>query len=138
MLADRFDRLAQIADLHAALEAASEALAITPEGHPNERAILHNLATLYADLFRRLGDIRHLEAAVEAANEAVAVTPSDHRLRAAMLQTLANVQSQRFGRLSRSHFRITEVEEVLVAAVDAVRGLEARRRSRGHWSWPSR
>jgi hypothetical protein len=52
---DRFERLGAMADLEAAIAAAQEALALTPDDHPKKRHRMNSLAGKLWARFGRLG-----------------------------------------------------------------------------------
>ncbi len=99
MLSYRFGRLGKIADLEAAIEAAQDAIALTPDGHPDRPMNLNTLATILWDRFGQMGKTDDLKTAIEAAQDAVASTPDEHPHKPAMLNNLAIVLSDQFGRL---------------------------------------
>ncbi|KAJ6607272.1 hypothetical protein B0H10DRAFT_1761368, partial [Mycena sp. CBHHK59/15] len=88
-----------------ALQNDQEALALTPEGHPDRAARLQSLAVSFTDRYQRLGYLTNLEAALQNNQEALALTPEGHPDRAGRLQNLAvsftdRYQCQRFGDLA--------------------------------------
>ncbi|KAJ6538403.1 CHAT domain-containing protein, partial [Mycena sp. CBHHK59/15] len=73
----QISRLGDLTDLEAALQNKQEALALTPEGHPDRAGRLQSLAR-----YQRLGDLTDLEAALQNKQEALALTPEGHPDRA--------------------------------------------------------
>jgi hypothetical protein len=91
--------LGDLTDLEAALQNFQEALALTPEGHPDRAGHLQSLAVSFTDRYRRLGDLTNLKAALQNFQEALALTPEGHPDRAGRLQNLALSFTDRYQRL---------------------------------------
>ncbi|KAJ6549662.1 CHAT domain-containing protein [Mycena sp. CBHHK59/15] len=95
----RYRRWGDLTDLEAALQNNQEALALTPEGHPDRAGCLQSLAVSFTDRYQRLGDLTDLEAALQNDQEALALTPEGHPDRAQRLQSLAVSFTDRYQRL---------------------------------------
>jgi Tfp pilus assembly protein PilF len=65
-------------DLNRAVEAADEAVKITPSNHPDRAGYLNNFGNWLGRLFERTRAMDDLNRAVEAIDKAVKITPSDH------------------------------------------------------------
>ncbi|KAJ6586248.1 hypothetical protein B0H10DRAFT_1722727, partial [Mycena sp. CBHHK59/15] len=82
-----YQRLGDLTDLETALQNNQEAVALTPEGHPDRAGHLQSLAVSFTHRYRRLGDLADLEDALQNNQEAVALTPEGHPDRAQCLQS---------------------------------------------------
>ncbi|KAJ6575688.1 CHAT domain-containing protein [Mycena vulgaris] len=112
---DRYQRLGDLSDLEAALQANQEAVGLTPEGHPERPGRLRGLAVSFIDRYRRLGDLSDLEAALQANQEAVGLTPEGHPERPGRLQGLAVSFKDRYQRLGD----LSDLEAALQANQEA-------------------
>ncbi|KAF8748059.1 TPR-like protein [Rhizoctonia solani] len=75
---DRYRRLGEAADLDRSLEHFSQALALTPDGHPDLPRRHADLGVSYTDRYRRLGEAADLDKSLEHDSQALALTPDDH------------------------------------------------------------
>jgi tetratricopeptide (TPR) repeat protein len=73
-----------------AIEAAEDALQLTPKDHIDRAGRLNNLGNSLEDRFLQTGDIGDLEAAIKCQQEAVELTSPDYPDRAIYLGNLAN------------------------------------------------
>ncbi|KZP07446.1 hypothetical protein FIBSPDRAFT_841261, partial [Athelia psychrophila] len=76
-----------------------QALALTPDGHPNKPARLSNLASSYLTRFERLGDLADLQNLILSYQQAVALTPDGHPDKPGRLSYLADGHLACFERL---------------------------------------
>ncbi|KAF8127523.1 CHAT domain-containing protein, partial [Mycena galopus ATCC 62051] len=86
---DRYQRVGDLKDLEAALQASQEAVDLTPSEDPEKPEQLHGLAILLAERCQRLGDLKDLEAALQRKQEAADLTPLGHPDRPGQLKSLA-------------------------------------------------
>jgi len=77
-LLERATQTREPADLDAAVEALSTAVADTEPDHHHYAFMLYNLGGALLARFRQTGSSTDLEAAIEALNEAVGAMPADH------------------------------------------------------------
>ncbi|KAF8752092.1 hypothetical protein RHS01_07773 [Rhizoctonia solani] len=75
---DRYRRLGEAADLDRSLEHFSQALALTPDGHPDLPRRHADLGVSYSDRYRRLGEAADLDRSLEHRSRALALTPDGH------------------------------------------------------------
>ncbi|KAJ7843698.1 caspase domain-containing protein, partial [Mycena leptocephala] len=61
-LTDRYDRLGDLSDLNAVLEAAREAVNMTLSEHPSRARVLQSFTASLADRYRKLGDLADFNA----------------------------------------------------------------------------
>ncbi|KAJ1299264.1 hypothetical protein OPQ81_002701, partial [Rhizoctonia solani] len=96
---NRFGRLGELGDLEKAIEYESQALALTPEDHPDLSRRLTNLAVSLGNRFDHLGELGDLEKAVEYESRALELTPDGHPDLLNQLDNLAMSLINRFDRL---------------------------------------
>ncbi len=65
VLADRYERTGQLADLEAAITSAEQAVRHAPPGDPDRVTYLGNLAVCLSDRYDRLGDLSDLDRALD-------------------------------------------------------------------------
>jgi len=105
-------------DLNQAVDAAGQAVAATPQGHPDRAAILSNIGSQLSRRFGRTGAIDDLNHAVNIASEAVDATPQGHPDQAGRLSNLGNRLGMRFeltGEMEDLH-RAVDVTEMATLA----------------------
>ncbi|KZP20335.1 hypothetical protein FIBSPDRAFT_1044972 [Athelia psychrophila] len=95
----RFERLADLADLENAITMEQQALALTPDGHPDKPARLTALGFSYDTRFERLGDLADIENAITAEMQALALTQDGHPDKPGHLIALGCSYYMRFERL---------------------------------------
>ena len=80
----RFERVGDLADLDAAVEAGRAAVAATPTGHPDQAMYLSNLGDALQTRFERVGEPVDAQTALDAWRKAAAVAtaPVSARIRA--------------------------------------------------------
>src|SRR5205823_6379548 len=81
-----------------AIEALRQAVAATPDYHPNRTMMLANLGVAYLRRFERSGVRADLEQAIEALGQAVAAAPASHADRGMVLPDLGGADRPRLGR----------------------------------------
>ncbi|KAJ7674365.1 CHAT domain-containing protein, partial [Mycena rosella] len=115
-LRKRYLRLGNLTDLQTALQNQQEAVALSPNGHPNHAGRLQQLGVCLSDRYYRLGDLTDLEAALRNIQEAVTLTPEGHPGYAARLQNLGVAFIDRYRRIGD----LTDLEAGLRNARKAV------------------
>ena len=95
-LARRFERIGELDDLEAAIQACREAVDIITPEHPDRAAYLNTLGGALRMRFERTRELADLNAAIRASSEAVDATPDDHPDRAMWLHTLGFALLRRF------------------------------------------
>ncbi|KZP27700.1 hypothetical protein FIBSPDRAFT_1040008 [Athelia psychrophila] len=78
------------------LRAIEQAVALTPDGHPNKPAYLSNLGSGYRTRFERLGDLADLENSIASHQQAGALTPDGHPNKPAYISKLGSGYLTRF------------------------------------------
>ncbi|KAG8796043.1 hypothetical protein FRC12_005833 [Ceratobasidium sp. 428] len=73
-----------------AIECQTQAVALTPDGHPLKPNYLSNLGVAYRTVFRDLGDVEHIRMAIRCLTQAVELTPNDHPNKAHHLSNLGD------------------------------------------------
>ncbi|KAK4148475.1 hypothetical protein C8A00DRAFT_47666 [Chaetomidium leptoderma] len=81
-LESRYERTGAMADLEEAIGVARQAVAATPDDHPNRAVCLNNLGTQLGRRYERTGAMADLEEAIGVARQAVAATPDNYPDRA--------------------------------------------------------
>jgi tetratricopeptide (TPR) repeat protein len=97
-LGTRFEQTGDPADLDAAIDAGSQAVAATRPGDPELAFRLSDLAVALGTRFEHAGDAADLDAAIDAGSQAAAAALPGGPARAWSLATLANSLMDRFGR----------------------------------------
>ena len=95
----RFERLGQLNDLEDAISRQSEAVDLTPDGHPRKPNYLMSLSFSFLTRFERLGQLNDLEDAISRQAEAVDLTPDGSLHKPRYLDNLGNSFRIRFSRL---------------------------------------
>ncbi len=85
-------------DLEEAIDREREALAITPNNHPDRAAMLNNLGKKLASRYEGTGKMEDMEEAIAQARDALAMTPDNHSDRAARLHKLENMIARPYER----------------------------------------
>ena len=75
-----------------------QAVASTPDDHPDRAMYLNNLGIALQSRFERTGSMDDLDRAITTNEQAVASTPDDHPNRAMYLNNLGNALQRRFER----------------------------------------
>lgn len=65
MLGSRYERTEKMEDLEEAIKRAQEAVAATPDDHPNQAPMLNNLGNMLGLRFDRTGKMENLEQAIQ-------------------------------------------------------------------------
>ncbi|KAJ6527602.1 CHAT domain-containing protein [Mycena vulgaris] len=112
----RFQKFGNMQDLDAALHNTHEALALTPEGHPDRGRHLINLGRTLRWRYERTQDLADLEAALQNHKEALALILEGHDDRATALVTLGMALLRRYYRLRD----LKDLETALQNAQEAV------------------
>ncbi len=97
----RYKRLEDTSDLDAALQLWRQAVAGTPQGHPDLPIRLTNLGTGLYERYNRAGRIEDLEKAMEVYREVLEVASPDHPNWPIYLTNLGNVLRYRYNRTGR-------------------------------------
>ncbi|KAF4500099.1 30S ribosomal S17P [Fusarium agapanthi] len=77
-LSARYERTDIVQDLDSAVEAAKEAVKLTPEGHQQYAGYLNNLANSHGKRFQRTNTVDDINCAIEASSRAVKSTSQKH------------------------------------------------------------
>jgi tetratricopeptide (TPR) repeat protein len=72
---------------------------LTPVGHPNRPASLHNLANVLWTRYEQLGDMEDLQSAIRLYHEALSLCPIGHPNRPKSLNNLASALQIRYSQL---------------------------------------
>ncbi|KAG8795335.1 hypothetical protein FRC12_015769 [Ceratobasidium sp. 428] len=87
----------------------TQAVALTPDNHPDLSGRLSNLGSTHYALFDRLGKLEHIPLAVNCMTQAVALTPDRHPDLPSRLSNLGNTYealSDRLGKLEYLHLAV--------------------------------
>ena len=95
-LQSRFERTGSMDDLNRAITTNEQAVASTPEDHPNRACNLNDLGNALQSRFERTGSMDDLNRAITTNEQAVASTPEDHPNHGVMLSNLGNALQRRF------------------------------------------
>lgn len=95
-LRDRFERTGSLHDLNEALEAANDAVQMSPENHPGRAQRLSIFAIVLFSRFRRTGSTEDLNSAVTAIQNAIELTPTYCPARLQCLSILGVALRRRF------------------------------------------
>ncbi|CUS12371.1 unnamed protein product, partial [Tuber aestivum] len=118
MLSAMFERIGDLGDLQKSIKHNEEALAATPQDHPNRAERHDNLAVGIWRRFERIGDLCDLQNAIEHGEKALAATPQDHPGRADRHNNLAVsflARFERAGDLGDLQKAINHSEEALAS-----------------------
>ncbi|QRW07774.1 CHAT domain protein [Ceratobasidium sp. AG-Ba] len=77
----------------------SQAVILTPDGHPDKPGRLNNLGNSWLSRFERLGELSDLDHAIDCQSHAVILAPDGHPDKPACLNNLGISWSRRFKRL---------------------------------------
>ena len=94
----RFERTGSMDDLDRAIRTNEQAVASTPDDHPNRGMYLNNLGNALQSRFERTGSMDDLDRAITTNEQAVASTPDDHPNRGMYLNNLGSALQRRFER----------------------------------------
>jgi hypothetical protein len=84
--------------LERAIAVKEEAVALTPQGHPDRPSRLNNLGNAYQRAYERSGEDGQLQRAIEHYEKAVALTPKGHPDRPSYLNNLGNAYQSAYER----------------------------------------
>ncbi|CUS11439.1 unnamed protein product, partial [Tuber aestivum] len=110
--------MGDLADLQESIKYCEEALASTPQNHPDRADRYGNLGEMFLTRFERIGDLGDLQKAIEHSEAALDATPQDHSNRAQKQDNLAATLSVRYcrmGGLDDLQKAIENSEEALAA-----------------------
>ncbi|KAB5581191.1 CHAT domain-containing protein [Coniochaeta sp. 2T2.1] len=105
-----------MADLEEAITVARQAVASTPDDHPDRAGRLNNLGNKLESRYERTGAMADVEEAITVARQAVSSTPDDHPGRAGRLNNLGNKLQSRYERTGE----MADLEEAITVARQAV------------------
>jgi tetratricopeptide (TPR) repeat protein len=99
----RYERAGQEEDLDETITLHEEAVAATPDDHPNLPMYLSNLGNALLARYERAGQEEDLDETITLHEKAVAATPDDHPNLPGRLANLANTLQARFQRTGQQH-----------------------------------
>ncbi|KAI0854039.1 CHAT domain-containing protein [Daldinia vernicosa] len=112
----RYKQKGELIDLKEAIEAAREALELTPDDNILDRAgILSNLGNGLHAQYKHIREMTGLEEAIKVFREAVGITPYDHPYRATCLNNLGGVLQTRY----RQTNEMTDLEAASTCLMEA-------------------
>ncbi|KAG8728637.1 hypothetical protein FRC12_021606, partial [Ceratobasidium sp. 428] len=82
-----------------AVDCKTQAVALTPDGHPDKPGRLSNLGNAYRKLFDQLGEIQHLHMAIDCMAQSFMLIPDNHPHKPTYLNNLAITYQTLFDRL---------------------------------------
>ncbi|KAJ4240578.1 hypothetical protein NW760_000861 [Fusarium oxysporum] len=103
-------------DLEEAIQAARQAVELTPDDHPDLAARFNGLGNQLSCRYERTGEMKDLEEAIQAARQAIELTPDNHPNLAGRLDGLRTKLSRRYERTGE----MKDLEEAIQAARQAV------------------
>jgi tetratricopeptide (TPR) repeat protein len=109
-------------DLEAAIQAAQQAVEVTPKDHPDLAVCLNNLGNMLGNRYEQTGKMDNLEDAIQVAQQAVEVTPKDHPNLAAWLNNLGKRLGYRYGRIGEIHNLEKAIQVTQQAVEDTPKG----------------
>ncbi|KAF3104882.1 hypothetical protein TWF102_002647 [Orbilia oligospora] len=93
---ETFHRTRNLDDLHAAIQANTEALELTPHNSPERASLLGNAAVCFHPKFDESGDLQDLHIAVKKSKEALKLAAPDNPDRIKMMVNLSSQLGRRF------------------------------------------
>ncbi|KAK0194593.1 CHAT domain-containing protein [Armillaria mellea] len=99
----RFMQLGALPDVNQAISDLAEALALTPDDHPDISSRLNNLGSAFLVRYQALGNISDLDGAITNLELTIAITPPNDAKKPGRLSNLGSAYSSRFKRLGDIH-----------------------------------
>ncbi|KAK0224073.1 CHAT domain-containing protein [Armillaria fumosa] len=94
----RFIQLGALPDVNQAISDLEEAVALTPDDHPDISSRLNNLGSAFLARYQALGNISDLDGAIANLELTIAITPANEAKKPGRLSNLGSTYASRFKR----------------------------------------
>ncbi|CAI7627541.1 unnamed protein product [Penicillium glandicola] len=116
MLVSRYEEIGQMNDLEEAIRVSRQAVAATPDDHPDLPILLNNLGNKLQSQYEQTGRMEKLDEAIRLSRQAVEVTPIGNPNLTGCLSTLGNMLESRYERTGQ----IGNLEEAIRVSRQAI------------------